>query len=320
MIIVKISGGLGNQLFQFAMLYALQKKYPNTVVKADVASYKLYNDHYGLELDKVFGLVERGILPLASIKEQCIVRGEIPLLCDGKIGEIMEIPIAWFNARTRKYYQKKGMRNDIHEENFLKQYMTYDIGIEQLLNKIQNLDVSKNWYIDGYWQNEKFFDPYLTELRQILIFPSIYDEKNMQLIEDMRTSNSVAVHIRRGDYVGSAYDILTMKYYRKAIEYIEQYVNNPYFYFFSEDETYAEQKFAWVTSKKIVTHNRGNKSFRDLELMSNCKHNIVANSSFSVWAGFLNRNPQKIVIYPSMYKNNERNIKKYEKGWIMLEA
>lgn len=319
MIIVKISGGLGNQMFQYAMIYALQKRYPDIKVKADVSCYKLYDVHYGLELNKIFHLCDRGLLKIATMGEQYMVRGEIPLFCGGKIGEVIEIPVAWLNARSRRLFEKKGKRNLIHEEKYISRFETYEKGTESLLKVVQRLDVKKNWYVDGYWQNELYFQDDLAELRQIFTFPSLTDSINLRLAKEIQEENSVSVHIRRGDYVNSSFDVLTDDYYKRAIEYIQERIINPVFYFFSEDQEYVQEHFAWLTPKIIVNNNTGIQSFRDMQLMSMCKHNIIANSSFSTWAGFLNNNKDKRVIYPSQYRENESNVKKLESGWIMIE-
>ena len=319
MIIVKISGGLGNQMFQYAMIYALQKRYPEIRVKADVSVYKLYDVHYGLELNKIFHLDERGLLQIATMGEQYSVRGEIPLFCGGKIGKIIEIPVAWLNARSRRIFEKKGKRNLIHEQNYIGNFETYEEGTESLLKIIQNLDERKNWYVDGYWQNEMFFQNYMADLRQVFVFPPLEDSINIEFAKEIQQTDSVSVHIRRGDYVNSSFDILTDEYYKSAIEYIQERISNPVFYFFSEDQEYVQTHFAWLNPKIIVNNNIGDQSYRDMQLMSMCKHNIVANSSFSTWAGFLNSNEDKIVVYPSKYRENENNIKKLEKGWVVLE-
>lgn len=320
MIIIKISGGLGNQMFQYAMIYALQKRYPDIKVKADVSCYKLYDVHYGLELNKIFHLCDKGLLQIATMGEQYMVRGEIPLFCGGKIGELIEIPVAWLNARSRRLFEKRGKRNLIHEENYISRFESYEKGTESLLKVVQSLDVKKNWYVDGYWQNELYFQENMDDLRQVFVFPLLEEPINMELSKEIQQTESVSVHIRRGDYVNSSFDVLTDEYYKRAIEYMLERINNPVFYFFSEDQEYVQKHFAWLNPKIIVNNNTGDQSYRDMQLMSMCKHNIVANSSFSAWAGFLNKNKDKMVIYPSKYRVNECNVKKIESGWIMLDV
>lgn len=309
MIIVKISGGLGNQMFQYALISRLQKQYPGVEIKGDVSGYKLYNDHYGLELNRVFGLADKGYLQLAKPVEQFCVRGEMPLLLGGTLGRWLETPQAWLNARTRRLFVKKGKRNVILE----------DVGII-VEEQLDSMDTGKNWFLDGYWQNEIYFEDMLPELRNQFAFPDFTEEGNRQLAEKIRKTNSVSIHIRRGDYVGTVYDILGMEYYRKAVRYIEERVENPCYFIFSEDRDYIEKQFAWLPDKVIVDENTGMNSFRDMQLMSMCRHNIVANSSFSVWSGFLNAYEGKIVVYPSQYTKNATNTKKLEKGWVEIDA
>ncbi len=309
MIIVKISGGLGNQMFQFALICRLQKQYPEVEIKGDASGYKLYNDHYGLELNRVFGLVDKAYLKLAKPLEQFRVRGEIPLLVGGALGKWVEKPQAWLNARTRRLFLKKGRRNVISE----------DVGI-LVEDRLDSMNTSQNWFLDGYWQNEAYFGNMLPELRSKFTFPEFTEDVNRQLAEKISKTNSVSIHVRRGDYAGSVYDILGMEYYRKAVRYIEERVACPCYYVFSEDRDYIEKEFAWLQNKVVVGGNTGMNSFRDLQLMSLCKYNITANSSFSAWAGYLNASEDKIVLYPSQYTKNAGNTKKYEKGWVELDV
>lgn len=319
MIIVKISGGLGNQMFQYALICALQKRYPCTEIKADTALYKLYDAHYGLELNTVFRLEDRGYLQIANPWEQYRVRGEIPLMVGGKIGEFIEVPTAWLNARSRKWFEKRERRNLIHEENEYAACGEREEGVSRVQYLLDTIDCKKNWYVDGYWQNEIYFQSVFPELLERFRFPDL-EGKNRELAQKIAGKNSVSIHVRRGDYVSSSYDILNTEYYQKAVRYVGERVECPEYYIFSEDVEYVEKNFRWLPNKVIVDHNREKNSFRDLQLMSMCHHNITANSSFSVWGGFLNRHHDKIVIYPSRYKANEENTEKIEKGWAKINV
>ncbi len=316
MILIKFSGGLGNQLYQYSLYRLFQKKYPCEKILADLSDYKLYDVHYGFELEKIFAVEKSNILKRASIWEQIIIRGEIPIFLGGKVGKILETPIAWLNARTRKIWEKKGYRNVIDENIYLNEH-EYE---KQLAKELQNIDINRNWYINGYWQDECFLGPLLNEVAAELKFPEDADEENRRCMERILATESVGIHVRRGDYVNTPFDIVKMDYYRTAVSKIRELVREPVFFLFSEDEIFLKKEFEWLENKYIVSHNKKENSFRDLQMMSLCKHNIIANSSFSEWAAYFNRNLGKIVIYPSERQKNRRNRKKEADNWIMIET
>lgn len=312
MIVVKFTGGLGNQMYQYALLCMLKKKYPDIDVLADISMYYALDLHYGFELDRIFALRERGKLQIATNKQLYDVRREIPFW-GGRIGKIMQLPVSWLNARIRPSAEKKGLRNVIAEEA-----EPWNGNIEKIKYAIDHMDEDKNWYLDGYWQHEEYFEEALSEVVVNYKFPEPDTQQEKDACRQITETNSVSVHVRRGDYVNSKYDILGLPYYREAITYIQQNVENPVFFFFSEDTKYVEENFAWLTDKVIVDFNKGKNSYRDMQLMSLCKHNIVANSSFSNWAGYLNKNQDKIVVYPVQYTVTEANGSK--KGWVRLDV
>lgn len=156
----------------------------------------------------------------------------------------------------------------------------------------------------GYWQDKQYFlevgaPRFHTDL--------ILGEDNERLLQQINTSNSVTVHVRRGDYLSSKArhiygDICTLDYYQRAINTICEKVDNPVFFFFSDDTKYVEEKFKDV-NKVIVNCNKDERSFFDLYLMAHCKHMIIANSTFSTWAAYLNKN-NPIVVCPAKFLNN----------------
>ena len=312
MIIVKFTGGLGNQMYQYALLCMLKKRYPDVDVMADISMYYALDLHYGFELDSIFSLSERGKLQIATNKQLYQGRREIPFW-GGTIGKMMQIPVSWLNARIRPGAERKGLRNVICEES-----MSWNGDVEKLDYALRHLDIEKNWYLDGYWQKEEYFAEVLPELITNCKFPELNTEQERNMCQRIAEINSVSVHIRRGDYVNSKYDILGTEYYRKAIDYMSDHVEQPVFFFFSEDEHFIEENYTWLPNKVIVSFNKGKNSYRDMQLMSLCKHNIVANSSFSNWAGYLNKNSNKIVVYPKQYTTTEENGTK--KGWVRLDV
>jgi hypothetical protein len=136
----------------------------------------------------------------------------------------------------------------------------------------------------------------------------------------MESENSVSIHIRRQDYLtvagGKRYTgICTDEYYEKSMEYIENMTPNTVYYVFSDDVEYAKSHFN-KANMHVIDWNTGSKSMYDMELMSHCKHNICANSTFSIWGARLNKTPDKIMIRPLKHDNYENvDIEKTHKNW-----
>ena len=133
--------------------------------------------------------------------------------------------------------------------------------------------------------------------------------RNKELLSLIRTVNSVSLHIRRGDYVSnpdtnSALGTCSLEYYRHCIEHIASNVENPHFFLFSDDINWVRDNLKIKYPTTVVDGNSADTNYADLHLMSNCKHNIIANSSFSWWGAWLNNNPDKIIIAPKIWFAN----------------
>lgn len=180
-------------------------------------------------------------------------------------------------------------------------------------------------YLDGFWQSEKYFLGIRDRLLQELEFPKLEDKKNLEWIERMREINSVSIHVRRGDYVSPKYiknygGICTAEYYQRAIQYIERKVLDPYFFIFTDEPEWIEQNFELPENMLCIANNKERNSYIDMQLMSNCKHNIIANSSFSWWGAWLNQNEDKIVVMPSKWQNSRENRDIVCQGWICIDG
>lgn len=175
-------------------------------------------------------------------------------------------------------------------------------------------------YYDGYWQNKMFF----LELENSIKFKTFdLNEENRTLLNEIENSESISVHVRRGDYldpkVKNTYgDICTISYYMKAIKLAESKFKYPKIFFFSDDIDWVKNNLVFDNSY-CITHNKGSESYLDMYLMSYCKVNIIANSSFSYWGAFLNLN-NPIVIYPSKWYNSTYPIPDiFKNDWIGIE-
>ncbi len=310
MIIVRFIGGLGNQMYQYAMYRTLREKYQNIEILADTSGYYAIDPHYGFELDSVFSLVSSGKMKIATNKQLYHVNHQIPFF-GGGIGNAMQKPVGWINGRVLSKISSHDV-NIISEESFLSSK-----SVRKLCETLNHLDVNQDWRIAGYWQREEYFEHLLSQIIEDFKFPDLSSVQEMNMYNKICNSNSVSVHIRRGDYSNTEFDILGVEYYKKAISYIIEHVEEPLFFFFSEDEQYVEENFAWVPDKVNVMFNKGRNSYRDMQLMSLCRHNIVANSSFSNWAAYLNSNSNKIVIYPKRYTLTADTSKK--RGWVSID-
>lgn len=266
--IIRISGGLGNQMFQYAFFLSLKKQFETQV---DTSWYNYNDDHNGLELMKWFPVS----FPVAPV-EMCEKYG----CCKHDV--------------FHKIYYKLLPKNTYYRQGD-KESITYD----------ENVYNEKYVYIDGYFQSEKYFDECQNEIRKTFKFSvQNLSEDNKSLLSEIEKHNTVSIHIRRGDYINlSKYKgICDYEYYRKAIRYISDRVDNPRFIVFSNDMKWCRRNF---DNKYIyVDWNQGKDSYIDMYLMSKCKHNIIANSSFSWWGAWLNTHGEKsITIAPKKWLN-----------------
>ena len=276
MLIVCFGDGLGNQMFQYAFYLQLQRLYPTQNIKMDIFNFYGDDIHNGFELDRIFGI----------IKNEC-TQEELEELID-------YCPIVGNKYKIRnKLYRIKQIL--LRKRNSTVIYQT-----DATIFNSQVLELNfKSKILRGNWINEKYFDLVKNELSDIFCFPTVKDHYNKSVLDDVQQTKSVSVHIRRGDYVESSMISLLDRYYNEAIEYISEKQGKCKFFFFSDDADYVKEHFGHLDNICIVDGNRGSDSWKDMFLMSKCKHNIIANSTFSFWGAYLNKNREKIVIAPS---------------------
>ena len=189
-----------------------------------------------------------------------------------------------------------------------------------------HLDDKKNYCLQGQWGNVKYFENVEGLLRERFAFKLPLDPVNAMVAEKIGQTNSISVHIRRGDYIGSFFvELSKSDYYSQAFKYISQKVSNPVFYIFSDDAEWCRQNLTWLNKYEhcFIEGNAGKESYKDMQLMSLCKHNVIANSTFSWWGGWLNSNREKIVICPrKLFYDEEKNNKIvqefYPDSWIKM--
>ena len=168
-------------------------------------------------------------------------------------------------------------------------------------------DKSSDILLLGYWQSFKYFENIKDLLREeFRLKSSSISKKNHELISEIKKEKSVAIHIRRGDYVSDNFflenlGVCSLKYYLNAINHIVQRVADPCFYIFSDDPDWVMKNLKIDHRHYFVTHNLGKSDYEDFRLMNACNHFIIANSSFSWWAAWLADGIDKIVLAPDQW-------------------
>ena len=305
MIVIKFCGGLGNQMYQYAFGLKLQKIFPKCVIKRDIRDFKITAYHQGYELDRIFR--NPADFSDVSIKELKILRGEIPVLLDGKINRIAEpvrkmVNHLFFPLKNENIWDEK------------------DISGLQVIEKLGHFCLKHDIYLQGFWADINLYLDEQELLFSNFKFPDFVDKRNREVKERMKGSQSVSVHVRRGDYVNSQFEVVSLEYYKKAIMYMENIMSDPQYYFFSDDIEYVEKNFEFLKNKTVVNWNRGKESWCDMCLMSYCKSNIIVNSTFSQWGALLNPNKTKIVIYPNKRMKNVEMEEILLPGWRKIEV
>jgi hypothetical protein len=279
MVIVKLMGGLGNQLFQYAA--ARRIAFINNVpLKLDISGFEVYKLHkYSL---RAFNIQEM----FASAEEINALKHEE----QGLIKVLL--------TKT-----KKG-RHSLDVPYVKEKHFQFDPDILKLKAPV---------YLDGYWQSEKYFKDIEDIIRREFTVKARSDEKNEKMAGEIAAASAVSLHIRRMDYItdkntNQILGTCSMDYYSRAIEKILKKVANPHFFVFSDDAEWIMENMKIDALSTFVIHNGPDKNYEDLRLMSLCKHNVIANSTFSWWGSWLNSNPEKIVYCPSQwFKAKELN-------------
>lgn len=266
MIVLRLRGGLGNQLFQYAAGQSLAL-YHRVPLKLDTYYYS-YHPYRTFALDHFHTEYEQAD----------------------------EAEITSFVGKTRleKLFHKKTNYRYCRRA-FGQPYYHFYPDFYQLPNDI---------YLSGYWQSERYFRPYASVIRKHLVPRAAPNEQNARLIDEMRRTQSVSLHVRHGDYTNPSFDdffaTLDVSYYNAAIRRMRQQTNAPRFFVFSDDIPWCRQTFADLDAT-FVAHNQGKDAYWDLWLMAQCRHHIIANSSFSWWGAWLDERPDKRVIAPRQW-------------------
>ncbi|MCR5657660.1 MAG: alpha-1,2-fucosyltransferase [Butyrivibrio sp.] len=298
MIIIRIAGGLGNQMQQYALYRKLLKAGADRDVKLDTSWFSSKN--------------QEGVLAKREL--------ELRLFNGLPIPECTEEERAHF--LNRNVFQKVMYRILPEKNNIFTESKMYHPEVFELKDK----------YIEGYFACQKYYDDICGELQELFVFPKHHDEemqlKNKDLINKMEAEHSVSVHIRRGDYLDPENaalfgNISTDEYYESAMNYFMEKYEDAHFYIFTNDTEYALERYKDRDRYTVVNNNTGRDSLLDIELMSHCMGNICANSTFSFWGARLNKRKDKEVIRTFTMRNNQPCdpdlMHDFWKGWILID-
>lgn len=284
--IVFITDGLGNQMFQYAFYLYLRKKNVPAKYECSIAA----NDptHNGYELERVFGIPKKKQI-LHYLFSRLYSRF---LLHHPRVNSLLN-----FSA----IYD--------HEGGYIPFFY-----------------LRGNNYFLGWWQSYKYFEEQelREQIKKSFKFKCKPSKQTILVKEQIQNSNSISIHIRRGDYLHSRFakrfnNICTLPYYQQAVHYFTRNDENCSFFVFSDDIEWVKNNLS-IPNAQYIDFNKREDSWQDMYLMSQCKNNIVANSTFSFWGAWLNDNPNKIVICPLRFDNEGHAPDLYPKEWIRIKG
>ncbi len=286
MIILNLKGGTGNQLFQYALGRYLALK-NNDVLKLDVSGLARANT-VG-DIYRPFALESFNIEKLIATPEEI---------------KKLKYPFGIFSKAWR----------------FLRFKLSRD---KNTLFNPKVLNLTGDIYLDGYWQSPLYFMTIRDSLLKELTLTKPFSEAGVTFAEQIKNTNAVALHVRRGDYIKNPqvqheFGPCTLDYYNSAMTEIEKTMVSPTYFVFSDDLSWVKENLP-LGDKAVFVKGKDMTDVEDLILMSMCQHNIIANSSFSWWSAWLNQNPAKIVIAPTPWFETQP----YDKNlipptWIQL--
>ncbi len=285
-IIISLDGRMANQMFQWALARAFEQKY-NKLPIIDDSTETVKLNHF--KMASSLKTVEKSLL-----------------------------------YKICKMIPFHNLRNKLTKMNFKISVVNEELG--KFCENILETQAPAN--LKGFFQNEKYFINVREQLLKDFELNENLDKQNLEMLEKIKNTESVAVHFRRGDYtkarIANVFGCCGKNYYKNAIKIIAEKLNKkPTLFIFSDDINWVRNNIKFDYETVFVDINSGKKGYFDLELMKNCKHNIIANSSFSWWSAWLNENPDKIVVAPEPWictRTIENDFETVPENWIKCSA
>ena len=279
MVIVRLMGGLGNQMFQYAAArrVALTNNVP---LKLDVSWFARSPDRayalHALSIQEAFASPD-DLRQLTAPSARGLGRLVFRLRRRFKIGHRW----TWIQERRLSRFDRR------------------------------LLTATSPVYLDGYWQSERYFGDIADTIRHDFTIAAPADGRSREILDQIVATESVSVHVRRGDYVSdarksTARSVCTPDYYRRCVTRISQRLANPHLFLFSDDPAWVSANLRFEHPTTLVSTVPARPEHEDLRLMSACRHHIIANSSFSWWGAWLNPRPDKLVLAPRRWMNDPR--------------
>ncbi len=264
-VISHLIGGLGNQLFQYAMARALAHRLSRDVF-LDVSDFDAYP-------------LRKFLLNQFQIPIRIIAKDDLSLIRfqRSRVGRVLPSAL--------KIVDKKEQGHEFQE-----------LDIPPTKRPI---------YLSGYWQSEKYFSDIRNIILNEFRLKNEPTGVNAELLQKIKNCEAISLHVRRGDYVSNPvaaayHGTCSLEYYQQAIDLIRKKLPRPQFFVFSDDIPWCKENLRISNSVTFIDHN-GDEPYEDLRLMSQCQHFIVANSSFSWWGAWLSESSDKIVFAPKRW-------------------
>ena len=305
MIFANPYGGIGNQLFCYAFIRAIQEE---TKERYILFSKKRFEWNY----------TRNHMAVPEYIFDYYTLLPEKMIVLKGNISKILSMA---YCVCCRLFFSKK--KSGLTKNEFIERVkMGYICSQDEksLCDNVSELPLHTRFkYIEGYFQWPNIFLDLRQKLKREISLKTPLEEGDMKILEKIQLSEAVCLHIRRGDYLAVSWaNVCNYQYYRAAMDYIAGIVDNPTFFVFSDDVDWVEKNYI-IPYDHIFVKERHAAPF-ELELMRNCKHFIMSNSTFSWWAQFLAESEEAIVIAPKPWYADGRECSLYLPHWYTIDC
>ena len=303
--VVSIVGGLGSQMFKYAFYLALKETYKEPIF-IDNSFYEQNKCWNGYELSRIFK-IDAPTLVDHILEEGGDGAPKDTYYLKRCLDYLKKDNTYYYLMGKRFHFKKKSRITKLGLELIKKStYIKFFMGIKHTY-KLSDFIEGQNYYFDEYFHNsDEHFADFKDLVKKTFVFPELTDEENKKTASTMEKENSVAMHVRRGDHLSDNANLYKTGYYQKAVKHIKDNEKGELvFYLFSDDLDWCKENLETLGLKDekvvYVDWNKKENSYKDMQIMTYCKHNIVAISSFSWWGYYLSNRSDKIVVSPKGY-------------------